>query len=231
MESNFTKLNVGWNADPNVPLPEAQAEGDTVILEFRANPYQYPSFAVGERIRVLFRGVWRYGFSTLNDEGWYLGQCRFGKRAPKWGEFYEVSGDLMLDGCEVEWEYLSDEHRPGTRHFLFYFRDYTFECDASSWEILTWPNVWWACARSAIWSHPGLGKMAPFTYPSIIPLEKATGFRARGETLGLARLWYAPVLRGGAGGEGPGASRDTKTKRNPRSKITGQCPSWTVIGR
>jgi hypothetical protein len=25
-----------------------------------------------------------------NDEGWYLGQCRFSKVAPTWGEFYHV---------------------------------------------------------------------------------------------------------------------------------------------
>jgi len=137
MVTSFIQLNHGWNAEPNAPFPEVQVTGSSVILEFLANPFQFPAFVSGQRIRIAFHGVWRFGFSSVNDEGWYRGQCRFSRIAPRWGEFYELSGDLKLEHCEVEWRYLAEQAAPGTRHFLFYFRDETFECDATSWDLAT----------------------------------------------------------------------------------------------
>ncbi len=134
MATNFAQLNRGWNADPNAPHPNVEVNGDVVDLCFRSNSFQFPEYAHGQLIRILFRGVWRFGFSDLNDEGWYRGQCRFTFIAPSWGQFYEVSGDLILVQCEVDWRYLSDRPQPDSRHFLFYFRDNTFECDATSWK-------------------------------------------------------------------------------------------------
>ena len=85
-----------------------------------------------------------------NDEGWYRGQCRFSRLAPAWGEFYEVRGDLLLDFVPDPEEFRSHgvqlEPRPlrwvtigepgvTSRHFLFYLRDQTFECDATDWSF------------------------------------------------------------------------------------------------
>jgi hypothetical protein len=137
METTFTQLNHGWNAQPNAPFPEVRVDGDTVTLEFSANPYQYPSFTDGQRLRLVFRRVWRYGLSSVNDEGWYMGQCRFSGIAPAWGEFYEVSGDLRLEECKIEWKNVTQEPGADYRHYLFYLRDGTFECDAISWELIT----------------------------------------------------------------------------------------------
>ena len=137
MATTFVQLNHGWNAEPNAPFPEVQLAGDSVVLRFLANPFQFPAFVQGQVLRLAFHGVWRYGFSSVNDEGWFLGQCRFSGIAPSWGEFYELSGDLKLDQCEVEWQYVCEGPPSAARHFLFYFRDETFECDAASWELLT----------------------------------------------------------------------------------------------
>jgi hypothetical protein len=136
MVTHFVRLNHGWNAHPNAPFPETRVAGDSVTLDFFANPFRFPTFVDRQRIRVVFQGVWRYGFSPVNDEGWYLGQCRFSGLAPGWREFYELSGDLKLDQCEVEWRYLSEQQAPGLRHFLFYLRDEAFECDATSWQLI-----------------------------------------------------------------------------------------------
>src|SRR4051812_3504921 len=101
MTTQFLQLNHGWNAQPNAPFPKASVEGGSVVLRFQANPYQFPEFQDGQIIRLVFRGVWRYGFSDVNDEGWYRGQCRFSRIAPNWGEFYELSGDLKDGNCAV----------------------------------------------------------------------------------------------------------------------------------
>ncbi|MGB3178199.1 MAG: hypothetical protein WBH14_06765 [Albidovulum sp.] len=79
-----------------------------------------------------FSGCCRYRFTTVNDEGWYRGQCRFSHIAPDWGEFYEIEGDFMDAVRPENWIELG-RAGPGIRNFLFYFRDETFECQAADW--------------------------------------------------------------------------------------------------
>lgn len=134
MATRFTQLNHGWNADPNAPHLDVAVEGTTLTLAFFANSYQFPEFVEGQIIRLRFNDVWRYAIGDVNDEGWYRGQCRFSKTAPRWGEFYEVSGDLRIDQSEGEWRVVYEPPANNMRHFLFYFRDENFECDAASWE-------------------------------------------------------------------------------------------------
>jgi hypothetical protein len=134
MTTVFTKLNHGWNAEPNAPHIAVEVDGSEVTLSFFANPYQFPQFVDGQIIRLRFIDVWRYAIGDVNDEGWYRGQCRFSRIAPAWGEFYEVSGDLRLKQFDAEWRIVSEVPSESLRHFLFYFRDENFECDAVSWE-------------------------------------------------------------------------------------------------
>ena len=133
MATEFTKLNHGWNADPNAPCIDVRESGSSVLLSFFANLYQFPGFVDGQVIRLQFDDVWRYAIGDVNDEGWYRGQCRFSGLAPAWGEFYEVKGDLFLEELDVTWNMVSDSPPTDLRHFLFYFRDEHFECDARSW--------------------------------------------------------------------------------------------------
>lgn len=134
MDTYFTKLNHGWNAAPNAPHIDARVDGTSLTLAFLANPYQFHGFKRGQVIRLRFDDVWRYAFGEINDEGWHRGQCRFSYLAPSWGEFYEVTGELYLDQFKADWHVLSDPPAKHVRHFLFYFRDENFECDAVSWE-------------------------------------------------------------------------------------------------
>ena len=77
---------------------------------------------------------YQHRFGTVNDEGWDLGQSRFRGIDHEWGEFYQVDGDLRLDSVPGEWR--TREPDTGDRlHFLFYFRDEDFECDARGWHL------------------------------------------------------------------------------------------------
>ena len=131
----FKKLNDDWNAEPNAPEPVVRVDGRDVVLEFGLNPWQFPRFTDGQRGHIRFRDAWRYRVGTVNDEGWYRGQCRFSAFAPAWGEFYEVSGDLKLDACPNDWTLVGSHFDSDLRHFLFYFRDEEFECDAVDWSF------------------------------------------------------------------------------------------------
>lgn len=130
--TTFKKLNTGWNAEPNAPDPRVRVVDQTLSLTFLLNSFQFP-FEEGSVGELVFSNCWRYRLGPTNDEGWYLGQCRFSQLAPAWGEFYEVEGDLML-GDQLTWTTLAPP-RPSSRHFLFYLRDETFECDAEDWSF------------------------------------------------------------------------------------------------
>jgi hypothetical protein len=133
MSTHFRQLNDGWNADPNAPEPAVRIDCGDVVLDFFANSYQFPRFAEGQRLCLRFTNARRYRLGSTNDEGWYRCQCRFSGVAPSWGELYEVSGDLRLDRCPSDWRAVGAQG-PG-RHFLFYLRDETFECDADDWSL------------------------------------------------------------------------------------------------
>ena len=132
--TTFRQLNEGWNAEPNAPDPRVVVEGEDVVVSFLMNPFQFPQFGPEDVGKLRFVCCQRYRLGSTNDEGWYRGQCRFSKIAPNWGEFYEVGGDLRLAECPDDWVKLSSS-QVSSRHFLFYFRDETFECDALDWKF------------------------------------------------------------------------------------------------
>ena len=128
--TTFHKLNHDWNADPNAPDPVVVVKGRQLELRFFLNAYQFSRFTKGQEGVLVFDGAARYRLGPTNDEGWYRGQCRFSHVAPRWGEFYEVSGNLRLQLVREGWNVLPGSGGRGRRHFLFYFKDATFECDA-----------------------------------------------------------------------------------------------------
>ncbi len=129
----FKQLNEGWNAEPNAPEPMINVAGSAVSLAFYLNHQAYPA-EVEEVGRIIFSqcAAWRLG--PTNDEGWYLGQCRYSGLAPAWGEFYELIGPDESKRDPADWR-LPTKPGSGDRHFLFYFRDETFECFAADWSL------------------------------------------------------------------------------------------------
>jgi|SRR5579863_8883719 len=132
MSVNFLQLNVNWNAEPNAPDPHVDVLGDDILLRFYVNPFQFKDFAEDEVGFLRFVHCLRYRLGPTNDEGWYHGQCRFSKIAPKWGEFYEVVGDDGGTNGPTDWLPVAARNTGRLHHFLFYFRDNTFECVAES---------------------------------------------------------------------------------------------------
>jgi hypothetical protein len=133
-QPSFLKLNEGWNAEPNAPDPVTIVIGHDVVLRFLLNSLQFQQFAESDLGILRFRGCSRFRLGPTNDEGWYRGQCRYSRVAPDWGEFYEVVGDDPFLEQPVDWRSVSPTSDP-PRHFLFYFRDRTFECMAQQWEF------------------------------------------------------------------------------------------------
>jgi len=129
MKTTFYQLNHGWNAEPNAPHPAIEVQGEDILLNFLVNPFQFPDFLEDEIGVLRFVRLERYRLGPPNDEGWHMGECRFSKLAPKWGEFYLIQGDAALLEAPRDWQSIKPPSGHG-KHFLFYFRDGTFECIA-----------------------------------------------------------------------------------------------------
>jgi hypothetical protein len=128
MKATFYKLNEGWNADPNAPRPAIEVQGEDIVLKFLINPFQFPEFEKNEIGVLRFVRCRRYRLGPPNDEGTWV-NADLAKLAPEWGEFYMVQGDAALLEAPEDWQCVRP-HSGAGRHFLFYFRDDTFECVA-----------------------------------------------------------------------------------------------------
>lgn len=134
-EVQFIQLSDGWNAEPNAPDETVSVDGDAVVLEFAVNAFLYPEFVEGSRAQLRFQNCLRFRLGSPNDEGWYRGQCRFSSLAPKWGEFYLVSGEGALLSAPTDWVGLTSQISSPRNHYLFYLRDSTFECEAEAFSL------------------------------------------------------------------------------------------------
>jgi hypothetical protein len=132
MIPSFIRLNNGWNAEPNAPGESARVDGRDVLLQFEMNPFLYPEFNESEVGILRFVDCSRFRLGGTNDEGWYRGECRFSGVAPEWGEFYAVIGDRHSTDGPNDWAVVQDAPAKKRTHFLFYFRDRTFECVAET---------------------------------------------------------------------------------------------------
>jgi hypothetical protein len=130
MTLSFVQLNHGWNAEPNAPEESAHVDGHDVLLDFYVNPFRFAEFSEDERGVLRFVNCSRFRLGGTNDEGWYRGQCRFSALAPAWGKFYAIIGDQNSTHGPNDWVIVQPAVTRSRVHFLFYFRDRTFECVA-----------------------------------------------------------------------------------------------------
>ncbi len=93
----YTLLNIGWNAEPNAPMPELFVSGDSVTITFGLNYFLYPEFKEDDRGKLTFYRCYKYDFNGSNDEGYYLGQHRYNYKQLPWGGFYELESSWKSD--------------------------------------------------------------------------------------------------------------------------------------
>lgn len=128
----FTRLNEDWNAHPNDVGLRLEKSVDELIAHMKPNPYTSRQYDNVPEIAVRFVNCSKYRVTSVNDEGWYSGQCRFSGLAPEWGEFYEISGDTRDDMNSDPWIEMKGV---GARHFHFYLKDETLEIKAKDWVL------------------------------------------------------------------------------------------------
>lgn len=133
----FERLNLGWNADPNAPEVNIQISGNDVIVRFFPNTSQYSAFSEGDIAVLTFHDCLKYRYGSPNDEGFYFfGESRYRSCGVEWGNFYLVRDSNPNDPFP-DTVYVSDQRHDDMKHYLFYFRDGTFECFAGDYDLRT----------------------------------------------------------------------------------------------
>lgn len=129
------KLTTDWNAEPNSPDVRLFVEGNDVILEFYLNYFAYERFREGEKARLTFPNCHKYSFNTMNDEGYYSGHYRYSDSELPWGGFYNLNSKWQSDFPSPSVTLNSDSSRENLKHYIFFFKDNTFECVAETYEL------------------------------------------------------------------------------------------------
>lgn len=130
----YKQLNNGWNADPNAPEPKISIHGSSITLEFYLNYFLFDNFKEGDKGQLTFLNCFKYAINTLNDEGYYKGNYRYKYTDLPWGEFYQINSapeDFPKDAVILNF----NENVSNLKHYLFFFKDDTFECLAEGFEL------------------------------------------------------------------------------------------------
>ena len=132
----FIKINENWNAEPNAPMPTININCSNLKLSFYLNSFMFNEFDEDDIGIIEFYNCRQYRLGPPNDDGFYIhNQCRYKKYGVKWGEFYLIKdSDWHTNFPEpVYIDTTIDIQR--LNHYLFYFRDETFECVAEKYSF------------------------------------------------------------------------------------------------
>jgi len=130
-----TLLTTDWNADPNAPEVKLTVEGSSVTLDFFVNYFLFDKFEEGDKARVTFLNCHKYSFNSMNDEGYYMGQYRYKYTDLPWGEFYKLDTNWETDFPLRHRTLIEMNYKAGLNHYIFFFKDNTFECAAESYQL------------------------------------------------------------------------------------------------
>jgi len=127
------QITKNWNADPVSPEIELKVDGIDLIMDIYLNHFQFDKYQEGDKVKIRFKNCAEYSLNTCNDEGFYYGQYRIKPTELEWGEFYEIKSGLdKILPNPIEKIQNSNSDR---KHFIFFFKDETFECLASDYYL------------------------------------------------------------------------------------------------
>jgi hypothetical protein len=130
---DYIQINNDWNADPVDPEIDLQIVGQDLVMDIFLNYFAFDKYSEGDKARITFTNCSRYSLNYCNDEGYYLGQYRTRPSELPWGEFYEIKGGMNRDLPEPVVDLSTN--RDNKRHFVFFFKDETFECLADDYRV------------------------------------------------------------------------------------------------
>jgi hypothetical protein len=130
---DYIQITNDWNADPVSPEIELKVDGIDLIMDIYLNHFQFDKYQEGDKVKIRFKNCAEYSLNTCNDEGFYYGQYRIKPTELEWGEFYEIKSGLDRRLPNPIKKIQNDNS--DKKHFIFFFKDETFECLASDYYL------------------------------------------------------------------------------------------------
>ncbi len=130
---DYIQITKDWNADPVSPEIEFKEDGTDLIMDIYLNHFQFDKYQEGDKVKIRFKNCAEYSLNTCNDEGFYDGQYRIKPTKLEWGEFYEIKSGLDRKLPNPIKKIQNDNS--DRKHFIFFFKDETFECLASDYYL------------------------------------------------------------------------------------------------
>jgi hypothetical protein len=130
---DYFKITTDWNADPVSPEIELNVIGNDLTMVIFVNHLVFDDFEEGDKAKIVFKDCSIYSLNQCNDEGYYYGQYRTNPNNLPWGEFYEIKSGLDRKFPKPVTRIKEDFE--GKRHFIFFFKDETFECLSSDFKL------------------------------------------------------------------------------------------------
>lgn len=128
------KINHNYESDPNIAEPIVKLHNNELSLYFRLNSFSF-NFQAGQKGCIKFNDCFALRIGAPNDEGFDLNTDSFWKReqflAIQWNSFYEVIDKPSISYLQKFYK-LSERVPPGIHHYVFFMKEATFECLATS---------------------------------------------------------------------------------------------------
>jgi len=133
----FTQLNIDWNADPNAPCPLIKISDSDLLLSFHMNVMRFNNYSSDDFGILEFHNCIQFRMGEPNEEGWFCHEGdRYKQHGIEWGEFYCIGdSDWQANFGEPVYKRESPLTFNELCHYLFYFRDETFECVAENYDF------------------------------------------------------------------------------------------------
>tara|TARA_R110002012_G_scaffold6480_7_gene30056 strand:- start:140951 stop:141769 length:819 start_codon:yes stop_codon:yes gene_type:complete len=130
---DYFRITGDWNADPVSPEIHLEIDKNNLTMEIFVNHLVFDDFEKADKAKITFKNCSIYSLNGCNDEGYYYGQYRINSNELPWGEFYEIKSGIDRKFPEPITR-INDELE-GKRHYIFFFKDETFECLADHFKL------------------------------------------------------------------------------------------------
>ncbi|WP_421813555.1 hypothetical protein [Flagellimonas sp.] len=134
----YIKLNLDFDAEPNAPGPEILINDSTLILKFLLNPFLWENVKDDEQAELHFIDTLKYrlggpGSDNFKDFRYY------DKDIDNYG-FYQINDSNWMRDFPSDEKVVSkvgySSFKSNYKHYVFFFRDNTFECVAEGFKFV-----------------------------------------------------------------------------------------------
>ncbi len=126
VKNDFIKLNDGWDAEPNAPGLNIVLNNNDVVIVFLLDDEV-------TKLQIVFSNCFQYRIGKPNMDDFYLRKSKFNQYGIEWGNFYLINNSNWREEFPEAIKVGGNDR--DLKHFIYYFRDETFECIASSYNV------------------------------------------------------------------------------------------------